>query len=196
MSYRHLVSTPLAVLLAMSMPSYAQAQGAGGPGQPPRQQTAPQSSKDRAQRQPASSQTQRARTSPSRETQSADRRNSPDIKVYRGQDSYRPGKQPPLVQRNHDAQRNRELYRQAYRAQERYRIRPYVRPRGWYLNDWVIGEILPSLFWTRNYWLADYWRYSLPIPPAGCIWVRYNHDALLIDQRTGEVIGVIYDIFY
>jgi len=123
------------------------------------------------------------------------RRENPEIKTYPGQDSYRSGKRPPLVQRRYDSLRDRELYRHTYRAPRRYHIRPYVRPRGWFLYDWTLGEILPPLFWTRNYWIVDYWLYGLPIPPNGCIWVRYDHDALLIDRYTGEVIEVIYDIF-
>ena len=101
-----------------------------------------------------------------------------------------------VVQQRHDAQRDRDWYRHTYRAEKRYRIRPYVRPRGWYAYNWALGEILPPLFWARSYWIVSYWLYGLPIPPVGCIWVRYNHDALLIDRRTGEIIEVIYDIFY
>ena len=33
-------------------------------------------------------------------------------------------------------------------------------------------------------------------PPYGAVWVRVDHDALLIDEDTGEIITVAYDVFY
>lgn len=81
-------------------------------------------------------------------------------------------------------------------AVHRYHWRPYVRPHGWYYRRWVFGERLPLIFWTRNYWITDYWMFGLEIPPLGCEWVRYGNDALLIDTRTGEILQVIYGVFY
>jgi hypothetical protein len=34
------------------------------------------------------------------------------------------------------------------------------------------------------------------LPPPGTVWVRYGSDAVLIDRDTGEVIRVVYNIFY
>jgi hypothetical protein len=124
------------------------------------------------------------------------RRDNPAIQTYRGPDNYRPGSPPPIMQRRNNRLRDRDWYHRSYRAERRYHLRPYMRPRGWYLYDWTLGDILPSFFWSRNYWIVNYWLYGLPIPPDGCNWVRYDHDALLIDQYTGEVVEVIYDIFY
>jgi Ni/Co efflux regulator RcnB len=124
------------------------------------------------------------------------RRDNSSIQIYRGPDNYRAGSLPSLTQRRNQHVQNRDWYRQSYRAERRYHLRSYRRPRGWYSYDWALGDILPSLFWSRNYWIADYWLYGLPIPPEGCVWVRYDHDALLIDQYTGEVVEVIYDMFY
>ena len=60
----------------------------------------------------------------------------------------------------------------------------------------MYGDILPGAFWASSYWIADYWLYALAPPPPGYVWVRYGADALLIDRSTGEVVEVIYGIFY
>ena len=43
-----------------------------------------------------------------------------------------------------------------FNAPRRFHAPAYQRPSGWYSRHWTFGEILPSLFWTRNYWLNDY----------------------------------------
>jgi Ni/Co efflux regulator RcnB len=87
-------------------------------------------------------------------------------------------------------------YERNYSAQRHYRFGRYERPRGWYARRWTFGEFLPSLFWSQNYWIYDYSAFGLPYPPPGCVWVRYGDDALLIDRYTGEIIQVVYSIFY
>ena len=91
--------------------------------------------------------------------------------------------------------RFRNYERNTY-AQRHYRFGSYERPRGWYARRWTFGEFLPSLFWSQNYWIGDYGAFGLPYPPPGCVWVRYGDDALLIDRYTGEIIQVVYNIFY
>jgi Ni/Co efflux regulator RcnB len=83
-----------------------------------------------------------------------------------------------------------------FRAPQRYRGPAYVRPRGWYSHRWVFGEILPSLFWSTSYWINDYYYYGLEPPPPGTVWVRDGTDALLIDRFDGQIIQVVYDVFY
>ena len=80
--------------------------------------------------------------------------------------------------------------------QGRFRAPDYRRPNGWYDHRWSFGEFLPSLFWGSSYWLNDYYRYDLPPPPYGTVWVREGRDALLIDRDSGEIITVEYDVFY
>ncbi|PEQ10208.1 hypothetical protein B2G71_23575 [Novosphingobium sp. PC22D] len=216
MSIYHLIYASLALLLALPSPSHGQPQGEGARGSQPRQEQrsqtrrtqAPQSGVERQssqgqrsqlsknQRQQGQNEPQRSQQKSPRESGQPGRRDDPAIQTYPGQDSYRRGTRPPLVQRRHDGSRDRDTYRHTYRADKKYYIKPYVRPRGWYLRNWIIGDILPPLFWARNYWIVSYWLYDLPIPPDGCIWVRYGDDALLIDEHTGEIIQVIYDIFY
>ena len=87
-------------------------------------------------------------------------------------------------------------YERNYSAQRHYSFGRYERPRGWYARRWTFGEFLPSLFWSQSYWIGDYSAFGLPYPPPGCVWVRYGDDALLIDRYTGEIIQVVYNIFY
>jgi Ni/Co efflux regulator RcnB len=83
-----------------------------------------------------------------------------------------------------------------FRSTRRFRIAPYRPPMGFYAHRWTFGEFLPSLFWGRNYWLLDFADYGLPPPPYGAVWVRVGGDALLIDEYSGEIITVAYDVFY
>jgi Ni/Co efflux regulator RcnB len=81
-------------------------------------------------------------------------------------------------------------------AQRRFSFGGYVRPPGWYYHRWSFGEFLPGFFWTHNYWINDYGYFGLPYPPPGCIWVRYGDDALLIDRYNGQIVQVVYGLFY
>jgi Ni/Co efflux regulator RcnB len=91
---------------------------------------------------------------------------------------------------------DRHAYQRNFVSPHRFHIAVYVRPHGWYEHRWVYGEVLPGYFWTQNYWLANYIDYGLGEPPPGFVWVRYGNDALLIDQDSGEVLQVEYDVFY
>ena len=83
-----------------------------------------------------------------------------------------------------------------FNARHRFQYGSYHRPHGWYWHRWNYGEFLPAFFFTSNYWINDWDYFGLYDPPPGCVWVRYGNDALLIDQYTGEVIQVVYGIFY
>lgn len=100
----------------------------------------------------------------------------------------------------HNPGSNRNFDRHAYQrnfvAPRHFHAGGYMRPHGWYEHRWTYGEILPALFWTQNYWLNDYYDYGLADPPPGFVWVRYGNDALLIDENSGEVLQVEYDVFY
>ena len=86
--------------------------------------------------------------------------------------------------------------RRVFNAPHHYHQGGYNRPHGWYAHRWSYGEFLPALFFGRNYWISDYSDFDLSDPPPGTTWVRYGDDALLIDEYTGEVIQVVYGIFY
>ena len=97
--------------------------------------------------------------------------------------------------RNDRAYWNR--YHRSWTATRRYRwTAPYVRPAGWYYRRWTLGAFLPALFFAQQYWINNYAMFTLDPPPPGTIWVRYGNDALLVDRNSGEVIQVVYGIFY
>ena len=87
-------------------------------------------------------------------------------------------------------------YHRDFRAAHRFQVQSYRRPAGWYSHRWNFGEFLPAAFWARDYWLIDFADYDLPPPPYGAVWVRVDRDALLIDEDSGEIITVAYDVFY
>ncbi len=83
-----------------------------------------------------------------------------------------------------------------FRSGRRFRVGPYRPPAGFYAHRWTFGEFLPQPYWVRDYWLLDFAAYGLPPPPYGAVWVRVGSDALLIDEYSGEIITVAYDVFY
>ncbi|HEY5312659.1 MAG TPA: RcnB family protein [Pirellulales bacterium] len=89
-------------------------------------------------------------------------------------------------------------FRRAFNAPRHYHYRggAYRGPSGWAYQRWSIGAFLPALYWSNSYWISDYNYYGLDNAPPGTVWVRYGNDALLIDQDSGEVIQVVYGIFY
>ena len=87
-------------------------------------------------------------------------------------------------------------YHRNFRVSRRFYAPTYRRPAGWYSHRWAFGEFLPAAFWARDYWLVDFSIYDLPPPPYGAVWIRVDRDALLIDEDSGEIITVAYDVFY
>lgn len=71
----------------------------------------------------------------------------------------------------------------------------YRAPHGYSYRRWTFGERLPSDYFVRDYWITDYSSYALMDPPDGYVWVRYGDDALLINQDSGEIVQVDYDVF-
>jgi Ni/Co efflux regulator RcnB len=51
-------------------------------------------------------------------------------------------------------------------------------------------------FLVRDYWYPDWGLIGLPPPPPDYQWVRYGSDLLMVDLTSGEVIDVVYDVFY
>jgi hypothetical protein len=82
------------------------------------------------------------------------------------------------------------------RAFERVRSAPFVYPSGWGYQRWAIGAFLPPVFLVRDYWYPDWDLLGLPPPPPDYQWVRYGPDLLLVDLTSGEVVEVVYDVFY
>lgn len=115
---------------------------------------------------------------------------------YRGPQNYRTGQRPKDIDRHRPRQFDARDYHHNYQAQQRFRWHRYQPPRGWYERRWYYGDRLPALFWGRNYWIEDFWMFGLVIPPYGYEWVRYGDDALLVNVYTGEILQVVYGLFY
>ena len=81
-------------------------------------------------------------------------------------------------------------------SQQHFHAGAYNPPRGWYPHRWHYGEFLPRFFFIRDYWILDFFDVGLFAPPPGLVWVRVGSDALLIDEYTGEVVEVVYGVFY
>jgi Ni/Co efflux regulator RcnB len=86
--------------------------------------------------------------------------------------------------------------RRAVRATHRFHIGVYRRPHGWYHRHWTVDAYLPRPWFVRDYWITDFGLYGLIAPPDGLVWVRVGPDAVLIDPGTGEVVQVVYGIFW
>jgi Ni/Co efflux regulator RcnB len=87
-------------------------------------------------------------------------------------------------------------YRRNVDAPRRFRAAAYQAPRGYSYRRWSYGQRLPAIYFGSNYRLADFVSYGLFGPPDGYVWVRYGDDALLVDEETGEIIQVDYNVFY
>ncbi|MDZ4868908.1 MAG: RcnB family protein [Alphaproteobacteria bacterium] len=106
---------------------------------------------------------------------------------------------PPVANnnwRNNNARANWNQYRRNYNSPRRFRVGAYHGPRNFHYQRWSYGQRLPAAYYARQFWLFDVIGYGLFTPPPGLIWVRYGDDALLIDQYTGEIVQVRYDVFY
>lgn len=78
----------------------------------------------------------------------------------------------------------------------RYRVPTYVYPPGYSYRYWRIGDFLPLLFMSTQYYFDNYAQLGLEAPPPGYRWVRYGPDLLLVNARTGSVEDVVYGAFY
>ena len=134
----------------------------------------------------------------------ADRSRAPNWSGAQGRNPQRNWRDSP----GHDWRANRGWYDRyrvdhfrfnggRYFARQRYSVGGYAWPRGYTTRLWLAGEWLPLAFFIDGrYDLNDYWFYDLYEPPIGCRWTRVGNDALLIDEVTGEVLDVVYDLFW
>lgn len=98
-----------------------------------------------------------------------------------------------------DWRRDRRYDWRSYRSSNRhvYHLGRYYSPyRSWSYRRLSIGFFLQPLFFSQNYWIMDPWMYRLPEPYGPYRWVRYYDDALLVNVYNGEVVDVLYDVFW
>lgn len=88
------------------------------------------------------------------------------------------------------------VYQRNLYSPHRYHWQTYRQPTGWYHHRWGYGQHLPRAWFARDYWIPNFIMFGLIAPPGGYVWVRVGEDALLIDPETGEVIRVVYGVFY
>ena len=81
-------------------------------------------------------------------------------------------------------------------SQDRFRIGAYRPPYGYYVRTWGYGDFLPRGWYGQDYWIGDFLDYDLPYPPPGYEWVRVGGDALMIDRFTGRIVQVVRGIFW
>ncbi len=108
---------------------------------------------------------------------------------------YQPGAHQPRARDRGRSWYDNDRYRESYWANHRFRVRPYIYPRGWFARRWAFGQILPYGWYGSNYYL-DAYAFGLPQPPIGCEWVRVGNDAVLVDIWSGEILSVYYDLFW
>lgn len=98
--------------------------------------------------------------------------------------------------RNNNKWAKHQHLRRNFNSPRRFRIGHYHAPRNHQYRRWSYGERLPFVYLARTYWLTNAIVYGLLPPPPGLIWVRFGPDALLVDQYTGEIVQVRYNVFY
>lgn len=101
---------------------------------------------------------------------------------------------------NRDWRRDNRWNWQSYRSFNRdiFRLPRYYAPYGWNFGyrRFAIGYTLNSILFDQRYWISDPYFYHLPEAYYPYEWVRYYNDALLVDVESGEVVDVVYGIFY
>jgi len=98
----------------------------------------------------------------------------------------------------HGDWRNDNRYRwEDYRRDNRqvFSLGRFYAPRGWNYRRFSVGVVVPGIFFGPRYWIRDPYAFRLPPAPYGAHWVRYYGDALLIQNRSGRVLDVVYGIF-
>ncbi|WP_026009214.1 RcnB family protein [Sphingomonas sp. HT-1] len=79
-----------------------------------------------------------------------------------------------------------------------YRLPRYYPPARWGsgYRRFSIGYRIDRFLFAQQYWISDPYAYRLPDVWGPYRWVRYYDDALLVDVDTGQVVDVIYGIFW
>jgi len=93
-----------------------------------------------------------------------------------------------------DGRYNWYSYRNRYGSL--FRLGRYYDPYGWNYRRFSIGFNLWPSYYGSSFWLNDPWQYRLPPAYGPYRWVRYYDDALLVNIYTGQVVDVIYNVFW
>ena len=94
----------------------------------------------------------------------------------------------------HDRRYDWRDWRRRHRSRFHFGI--YSDPFGWDYFRYGTGWRLWPSYYRSNYWLHDPWEYRLPPAYGPYRWIRYHHDALLVNIYTGQVVDVEYNFFW
>ena len=84
-----------------------------------------------------------------------------------------------------------------YYARQRFSLGFYWLPRGYSTRAWYVGNFLPFAYYDdMRYHINTPWSYNLYDAPIGCHWIRVGSDAILIDYFSGEILEVVYSLFW
>ncbi|QKS00821.1 hypothetical protein F9288_15215 [Sphingomonas sp. CL5.1] len=101
---------------------------------------------------------------------------------------------------NRDWRRDNRYDWSRYRYQNRqaFHLPRYYAPYGWDYGyrRFSVGMVLSNMLFSQDYWIDDPYAYRLPEVYGPYRWVRYYNDAVLVDIYSGQVVDVIYDIFW
>ncbi|MFW2852519.1 RcnB family protein [Sphingomonas sp. TX0543] len=88
--------------------------------------------------------------------------------------------------------------RYRYQNRQAFHLPRYYAPYGWDYGyrRFSVGMTLSNMLFAQDYWIDDPWSYRLPEVYGPYRWVRYYNDAVLVDVYSGQVVDVIYDIFW
>jgi hypothetical protein len=78
----------------------------------------------------------------------------------------------------------------------RLRLGLFRYPPGYAYRRWTRGQTLPQLLISAAYYFTNYAALGLDPPPYGYQWVRYGPDVVLVNGGTGEILDVVYGVFY
>jgi Ni/Co efflux regulator RcnB len=87
-------------------------------------------------------------------------------------------------------------YHRNITSERHFHYGDYHAPAGYEYRRWNYGERLPAIYFAQQYWIANYWNFGLAWAPDGCEWIRFGPDAILVDVDTGEIVQVVYGVFY
>lgn len=94
----------------------------------------------------------------------------------------------------HDSRYNWHSYRSRHHSL--FRLGRYYDPYGYRYRRFSIGFNLWPSYYGSSFWLNDPWHYRLPPAYGPYRWVRYYDDALLVNIYSGQVVDVVYNVFW
>jgi Ni/Co efflux regulator RcnB len=86
-------------------------------------------------------------------------------------------------------------YRRTITTKKHYDAGAFMAPSGYTYSRYALGQRVNSELLGTNYVLSSYGDYALDAPPSGLVWIRVGSDALLVDQKSGEVVETDYGLF-